>query len=291
MKPDMIRAKSAGFCFGVKRAVDMVNAEADTTDGPIYTYGPIIHNESVVQDLEEKGVHVIPEGADLDAYKRGTVVIRSHGVTKAVYDDLQARGFRVVDATCPFVLKIHHLVEKYADKGYFILIIGNASHPEVQGIIGWISKGHPYSVVGSRQEAEAFSLPNAVPADTKICIVSQTTFNYAKFEELVEIIRQKGYYEEAVNTICNATEERQKEARAIAEQADVMLVIGGRNSSNTQKLYEICSQVCPRTYFIQTVDDLDESVLQNVARVGITAGASTPNYIIEEVQKNVRNEF
>ncbi len=227
-------AKSAGFCFGVKRAVEMVQKNIDTKTGPIYTYGPIIHNEVVVRDLEDQGVHVIEEGTNLDSYEPGTVIIRSHGVTKAVYDALRENGFEVVDATCPFVLKIHRLVREYAEKGYHILIVGNEKHPEVEGIIGWIPEGHAYTAITTTEEAEAFTVEN----DAKVCIVSQTSFNYKKFEELVEIIDRKGYDSIAVNTICNATEERQTEAREVACNADVMLVIGGKSSSNSQKLFE-----------------------------------------------------
>ncbi len=277
----VILAESAGFCFGVKRAVEMVQDNVNTKKGPIYTYGPIIHNEVVIKDFEEQGVHVIGEGADLSAFEPGTVIIRSHGVAKSVYDELEAAGFEVVDATCPFVLKIHRLVQKYAELGYHILIIGNEKHPEVEGIIGWIPEGTPYTAITTHEEAQAFSVAD----DAKVCIVSQTTFNYKKFEELVEIIDRKGYDINAVNTICNATEERQTEARKIACNADVMLVIGGRSSSNSQKLFEICSRECKNTYFIQTVDDLDVTVLQSIQNIGITAGASTPDKIIEEVQK------
>ena len=284
---NVILAPSAGFCFGVQRAVDMVDREIRRKKGPIYTYGPIIHNEIVVRELEDRGVSVIEEGSDLAAYEPGTVIIRSHGITAGVYHELEDCGFRLVDATCPNVLRIHRLVEKYAGAGYHILIVGNAKHPEVEGIIGWIPKKSPYSVIMTEAEAEEVSIPDR----RKVLIVSQTTFNYKKFGQLVEILEQKGYDITAVNTICNATEERQRDAYEIARKTDVMLVIGGKSSSNTQKLYEICSRECKKTYFIQTIDDLDVSVLQSIQNVGITAGASTPQKIIKEVQNNVRNEF
>lgn len=270
-------AKSAGFCFGVKRAVDMVSEQLDIADTSIYTYGPIIHNEEVVAELAARGVRVIPEGSDFADYEPGIVILRSHGVSKAVRDALEQSGFQIIDATCPFVLKIHRYVQKYSRDGYYILIAGNASHPEVQGIVGWI-EGDDYSVV-----CDVGDLP---PLDgRKICMVSQTTFNYKKFKELVEIIEKKGYDIIVLNTICNATEERQREAAQIAGEVDAMIVIGGKSSSNTQKLFEICKKECEDTYYIQTKDDLDLSVLQDFNNVGITAGASTPNNIIEEVQK------
>lgn len=275
-----ILAKSAGFCFGVKRAVEMVYDQAEKAEGPIYTYGPIIHNEEVVRELEEKGVHVIEEDGELHAYPPGIVIIRSHGVGRMVRETLEKEGFTVVDATCPFVQKIHRIVEEYSEKGYEILVVGNEHHPEVQGIIGWI-RGEQYQVISTTEEAENFSPQQEAP----VCIVSQTTFNYNKFQELVEIIKKKGYDIFVLNTICNATEVRQKEAAEIAAKVDAMLVIGGRHSSNTQKLFEICKKECADTYYIQTKDDFDLSVLQSISNVGITAGASTPNKIIEEVQK------
>ncbi len=282
----VILAKSAGFCFGVKRAVETVYREAEKKEQPIYTYGPIIHNEEVVSDLEKKGVTVIHSVNELDEQPKGTVIIRSHGVEKAIYDQIRQRGFEIVDATCPFVLKIHRLVEQYSKEDYHIVIIGNESHPEVEGIKGW-SDASKTTVIGTRQEAENFS----PAAEKKVCIVSQTTFNYNKFQELVEIMSKKGYDITVLNTICNATEERQTEAERIAKTADAMIVIGGRASSNTQKLFEICKKECENTYYIQTMKDLDLSRLKSTDNVGITAGASTPNNIIEEVQKNVRNEF
>lgn len=301
---NVILAKSAGFCFGVKRAVDTVYQELekmneggqeehalpdrDLTDGrkAIYTFGPIIHNEEVVKDLEEKGITVINDTGELRNLKKGTVIIRAHGVEKGISEEICRLGFDIVDATCPFVLKIHRLVERYSEEGCRIVIIGNEQHPEVRGIKSW-SSDNKTEVISSAEEAENFS----VEAGKKVCIVSQTTFNYNKFQELVEIINKKGYDIIVLNTICNATEERQTEAAKIATDADAMIVIGGRNSSNTQKLFEICKKECKNTYYIQTVKDLDLTCFESTDNVGITAGASTPNKIIEEVQKNVRNEF
>ena len=282
----VILAKSAGFCFGVKRAVDKVYEEAEKNQVPVYTYGPIIHNEEVVNDLEKRGVHAILDTSELKDLQKGIVVIRSHGVEKGVYDTIKSEGFTVVDATCPFVLKIHRIVEEYSKKDYHIIIIGNDSHPEVEGIKGW-SDPAKTTVLQTREEAEKLNFQ----IGEKVCIVSQTTFNYNKFQELVEIIQKKGYDIVVLNTICNATEERQTEAAEIASEVDTMIVIGGRHSSNTQKLFEICKKECENTYYIQTVDDLDLQKLQSIDNVGITAGASTPNKIIEEVQTNVRNEF
>ena len=282
----IIKAESAGFCFGVKRAVDTVYKCTETgTDEKIYTYGPIIHNEEVVKDMEKRGVRVIRSEEDLAALKEGTVIIRSHGVEKRVYEELEKKGIHIVDATCPFVKKIHKIVEKHSEQGDRIIIIGNPDHPEVQGIRGWAKS--PVSVIRNAEESESLSCP----ADQKICIVAQTTFNYNKFKELVEIIEKKSYDVSVLNTICNATKERQTEARSIAETVDAMIVIGDKHSSNTQKLFEICRKACNNTYYIQTLGDLDLNQLGSVETVGITAGASTPNNIIEEVQNNVRIIF
>ena len=282
---NVILAKSAGFCFGVKRAVDTVY-ERILKKEPLYTFGPIIHNEEVVRDLEKKGVVVVNDVDELAGKPQGTVIIRAHGVERGVCEKIQALGFSIVDATCPFVLKIHRLVERYSGEDCHIVIVGNASHPEVKGIKSW-SNAEDTRVIGTREEAEKYDAPHG----KKVCIVSQTTFNYNKFQELVEIIKKKGYDIIVLNTICNATEERQTEAKAIAGEVDAMIVIGGRNSSNTQKLFEISKKECKNTYYIQTVKDLDLTGFRSIDNVGITAGASTPNKIIEEVQKNVRNEL
>lgn len=281
---EVILAESAGFCFGVKRAVEKVYEQA-AIGKKIYTFGPIIHNEEVVKDLENKGVTVIETEAELTSLTEGTVVIRSHGVSKHICDLIAQSGLECVDATCPFVKRIHNIVEKESAAGKKIIIIGNAGHPEVEGIMGWSHT--PAFVIESAEEAENFNCKK----DEMLCIVSQTTFNYNKFKELVEIFQKKGYNVNVVNTICNATEERQTKAREIAARVDAMIVIGGKHSSNTRKLYEICKEKCANTYFIQTLDDLHLELPETAALVGITAGASTPNNIIEEVQNYVRINF
>ena len=281
---EVILAESAGFCFGVKRAVEKVYEQA-AIGKKIYTFGPIIHNEEVVKDLENKGVTVIETEEELTSLTEGTVVIRSHGVSKHICDLIAQSGLECVDATCPFVKRIHNIVEKESAAGKKIIIIGNAGHPEVEGIMGWSHT--PASVIESAEEAENFNCKK----DEMLCIVSQTTFNYNKFKDLVEIFQKKGYNVNVVNTICNATEERQTEAREIADKVDAMIVIGGKHSSNTRKLYEICRERCKSTYLIQTLDDLHLELPETAALVGITAGASTPNNIIEEVQNYVRINF
>ena len=280
-------AKTSGFCFGVKRAVDTVYQQIEQYRGEkIFTYGPIIHNEEVIKDLRSHGVEVLNDEEELKTADADVVVIRSHGVAKYIYDIMEERGITCVDATCPFVKKIHKIVAEKSAEGSYIVIVGNGEHPEVQGIRGWA--GEQVTVVQTPEDAERFELPDK---DQKVCIVAQTTFNYNKFKELVEIISKKRYDIVVLNTICNATKERQTEARQIAARVDAMVVIGDKRSSNTQKLFEICKEECLNTYYIQTLDDLDINQLRSVESVGITAGASTPNKIIEEVQNNVRINF
>ena len=274
-------AKTAGFCFGVKRAVDKVYELADKED-KVYTFGPIIHNEEVVRDLESKGVQVLNSSDELTEVTDGIVVIRSHGVPKEVYQLREEKQIRYADATCPFVRKIHKLVEKHSREGRRIVIVGNDHHPEVEGIKGWCLT--PPIVISTIEEAGNLPISQSEP----ICVVSQTTFNYNKFKDIVEILEKKRYDRIVLNTICSATEERQEEAVRLASQVDAMIVIGGKTSSNTQKLFEICSNACENTYYIQTLVDLDIKPFQSFRHVGITAGASTPNKIIEEVQRYVR---
>lgn len=313
MERNIIVADSAGFCFGVERAVKILNETVEEGEKPIYTYGPIIHNEHVVKSFEEKGVRLYPVEEDQAAgiglergniqvagknfitengnnqdsklasgtsenESAGTIVLRSHGVSKATEDGLKEKGFKIVDATCPFVKKIHRTVEEYSNKGYGIVILGNKDHPEVLGTLGWIENGD-YRVVENENDIENLDFPR----DKKLCVVAQTTFRFDKFQIFVDLIRQKGYYVYALNTICSATEVRQDEARQIASKVDVMLVIGDRLSSNSRKLFEICKGQCKQTYFLETGDDLDPQTLQSIQNIGITAGASTPKNIIEEV--------
>ena len=286
-------AKTAGFCFGVERAVDRIYKLLEEGVFPIYTLGPIIHNEEVVRDLEEKGVRIVTED-ELHTLYPGTVVIRSHGIGRPVYEMLEKTGHAVVDMTCPFVKKIHQIVKKASEAGDHIVIIGDSSHPEVIGICGWCEG--TWTVIGSEREAEEYTPPE----DRYTTVVSQTTFHDNKFQNIVEILENKSYHRvvldvpdlyHIVNTICNATKERQAEAKQLAVAADTMLVIGGRHSSNTQKLYEICKRECDNTYYIQTPVDLDSDMFQCSSFVGITAGASTPKRIIEEVQTHVRKNF
>ncbi len=278
-------ASSAGFCFGVNKAVNTVYEQIEKSELPVYTFGPIIHNAMVVKDLADKGVKVINSVEELEKIKEGTVIIRSHGVSKEIREKMNRDGIVCVDATCPFVAKIHRIVENDSLHGSVIVIVGDPEHPEVQGIRGWV--GGEYHIVNSIEEVKRLKFKS----DQNITVVAQTTYNYQKFKEFVEIFKEMAYNIKVCSTVCNATEERQSEALEIAQKVDAMIVIGDRHSSNSRKLYDICKRKCKCTYFIETIVDLKTQPFQSVSGVGITAGASTPKKIIEEVQNYVRNEF
>ena len=277
-------AKSAGFCFGVEKAVNTVYEEAKKGNDIVYTLGPIIHNEEVVKDMKKRGVEAV-KIEDLASLPKGTVIIRSHGVSREIFNFVKRSGHRVVDATCPFVKKIHAIVSVQSGKGKTVVIIGNPEHPEVMGIRGWGDE-NTYAV----ENIEQF-INLELKKDEEIIIVAQTTFNHKKFQEIIDKISILGYDVRCFNTICNATQERQAEAKNIASNVDAMIVIGDKKSSNTGKLVEICQEECRNTVFIQTLEDLDYDALLSVDSVGITAGASTPKHIIEEVQNIVRSKF
>ena len=275
-------AESAGFCFGIECAVKTVYEQIGT-GSPVYTYGPITHNEIVCGELEEKGVkilHSIPEAEDI---KDSIIIIRSHGVDKKTFDALksteESRNNRIIDATCPFVGRIHKIVYEESMAGSDVIVIGDASHPEVQGISGWCVGR--CTIMDSEEEARNYE----VFGDKKTVLVAQTTFNLKKFKVLVEILQKKIYNINVVNSICNATEKRQRETSELARNSDAMIVIGGSNSSNTRKLVEISEKECKNTYHIQTGNDLDLNSFRSFRCVGITAGASTPKTIIKEVQE------
>ncbi len=278
-------AAKAGFCFGVERAMKLVYEQIEA-GRRVYTYGPMIHNEAVIAELEEAGVTVIDQAEDITEPEGAVAVIRSHGAGEAVCRSFEATGAKVVDATCPYVKKIHRIVKEASEEGRQIIIAGDPAHPEVRGIAGWCGDQTPV-ILPSPAAAEDLALP----AGTKVCLVSQTTNNYKKFKELVEIIREKGYDVIVHDTVCHATSERQEAAKELAERADAMIVIGGKDSSNTRKLYEICSENCRNTFFIQRAEDLKVTDFACFDYIGITAGASTPKNIIEEVQNYARRKF
>lgn len=283
MSKEVILCEHAGFCFGAERGYKAVE-EALKENIPLYTYGPILNNKNIVKNFEDKGVKVIEDVNELKNLPKGKVIIRSHGVPKETYEALLETGFDIQDATCPFVKRIHRIVEKESSEGKTIVVIGNPKHPEVKGIVGWSHSGA--FVVETGEDIEKLTAYK----DAKICIVSQTTFNRNKFQELVEIFEKNSYNISVMNTICDATCIRQSEASELSKKADVMIVIGDKASSNSRKLFEICGANCAKTYFIQELNDIIGRLPKVSGLVGIAAGASTPKYIIEEVQNYVRND-
>lgn len=266
-------AESAGFCFGVKRAIEMAY-EAIGVEPKLYSYGQLIHNKTVTDDLASKGLQIVE---NLDGLTEGTLLIRSHGVGKALYDEAEAKGLKILDGTCPFVKKIHNIVHDKLAEGMGIIIVGDGTHPEVIGINGWCENA---AVILEDEEA---AKTKEIPEKEKCAVVVQTTFRQAKFDKILEILQDRGVNMEVHNTICSATEKRQTEAEELSKTVDKMIVIGGKNSSNTQKLVEICAKNCGNTVHIETICDL---VLNNFGKddkIGITAGASTPPAIIKEV--------
>ena len=282
-------AKTAGFCFGVRNALEITERELAKHPGePLCTYGPLIHNRDVIQRLEEKGVRVISCPEEVRAGER--VIIRAHGIGRQVYEALKQQGAVLIDATCPFVKKIHRIVEEHSAAGESILILGNPEHPEVQGIMGW---SHSPCMIMEGPEDPIPQFLRDHPSE-KCCLVAQTTFHQENFQKIVEKFSKQEYNLCVCPTICSATAEHQLEAVTLAEEVDLMIVLGGMHSSNTRKLYDICRERCPHTCHVENAAGLLKFLWENepiwkqiqsggFQRVGITAGASTPNYIIQEV--------
>jgi 4-hydroxy-3-methylbut-2-enyl diphosphate reductase len=274
----VLLAEEYGFCFGVERAVEMVEG-ALSEGATVRTLGPLIHNTQEIQRLEAEGVREVGEPGDVG---RGeTAVIRAHGVTPQVQRDLETRAERVIDATCPFVTKVQKLAERAALEGRDVVVVGNPDHPEMIGVVGY-APGHTRVV---RDASEVASLP---PLHAPL-VVSQTTLKLSTFLEAAEAVRAKADAEpQVVNTICSATRDRQDAARALAGQVDAFYVIGGKHSSNSLKLLSVCKEQCARSFLIETPEEINPADLSGAERVGVTAGASTPNWLIEQVVTRLR---
>lgn len=271
----VILAKRAGFCFGVKRATQMA-FEAAGIDKKTYTLGPIIHSPQVVNKLEEMGVKALK---NLDSIDSGTIIIRSHGVASDEISEAISKKLEIVDATCPFVKKAQEHVKSLSESGYGVVVVGDADHPEVQGIVSY--GGDKVFVVGSGDEVKKLPIMN------KIGIVAQTTQSFENLKNVVSECLLRGGEIRVFNTICDATAVRQEEAKELARQVDCMLVVGGYNSANTRRLAEVCAELQPRTHHIETATEINPDWFQGVARVGVTAGASTPKWIIDEVMTRI----
>ncbi|MBE7047924.1 MAG: bifunctional 4-hydroxy-3-methylbut-2-enyl diphosphate reductase/30S ribosomal protein S1 [Ruminococcaceae bacterium] len=274
-------AKTAGFCFGVARAIDSAYRCAEELDAKYCTLGPIIHNAQVVEDLKAKGISAVDTLEELP--ENTTVIIRTHGIPKAVYKKMEEKSIPYLDLTCPYVKKIHNIVNHHFQKGCQIIIIGDKTHPEVIGINGWCENSA--IIIESIEEAQ--TLPHI---KKQVCIVAQTTFNQNIYKKIIFFLKKTCQNPILFDTICSATDERQNETRTLASQVDVMLVLGGQNSSNTQKLYQICKDICPEAYCAESITALGDLSHFHNKRVGITAGASTPAVIIKEAINIMENQ-
>lgn len=265
-------AKKAGFCFGVKRAVEKAITAKEKHNKRIYTLGPLIHNKDVVEYLKSKDIHPIDLN-ELHMLKKGDViVIRSHGTSSKIIDKLNSMGLIIVNATCPHVSKIHKEVEKYSKLNYDIIIVGDSNHPEVKGINGWCND----SALITRDGSNISNLYN------KVCLVSQTTEKQENWQKVVNAVALKSREFVAINTICDATHIRQEAAQDLSKKVDAMVVIGGFNSSNTTKLYEICKEHCKNTIHVESSGEIPDEIIKHSKNIGVTAGASTPDWIIKE---------
>lgn len=281
---EIILASTAGFCFGVNRAVEMVE-DLLNKGQKVATLGPIIHNPQLVEDLGKRGARIV-ESPD-EVKKDEVLVIRSHGVAKSVIDRAENSGLTVADATCPFVAKIHKIVAEAGEKGQTVLIAGDRNHKEVEGIMGHCT-GEFY-VFETPEDLDNLAKMGNISAKMPICVVSQTTFNTEIWEKCEKFLKK--VYTNAVlfDTICNATSKRQQEAYELAAKCDAMVVVGGRHSSNTCKLYDVCKSVCDKTVHVETADELEGSFFLSANLVGVLAGASTPSGIIKEVLKTMQD--
>lgn len=266
-------AKKAGFCFGVKRAMQMAFDEVKKSDD-IYSLGPLIHNKQAVERFEKDGLLTVDSIDEIEDNKK--VIIRSHGVSKNIYDLANSKNLKIIDTTCPFVTKIHEIVKNFKGKNYEIIVLGDKNHPEVVGINGWAD--NECIIIKNLEEAKNLSIDNS----KKYCVVSQTTINIDTYEKIKEILQSKISNIVFNNTVCSATKERQDASKELSNEVDVVVVVGGKHSSNTQKLAQICSENV-KTFCIETKDELDKEELKKYKVVGVTAGASTPDWIIEEV--------
>ncbi len=270
-------ADEYGFCFGVERAVEMVE-EALQEGDTVRTLGPLIHNDQEMERLATHGVSTI--SAPVQIQRGETAVIRAHGVTPQVEAELREKASKVVDATCPFVTKVQKLASRAAAQDRHVVVVGNPDHPEMIGVFGYAPE-HSFIVRDAEEVA-------ALPRLRNPLVVSQTTIKLQNFYDVAEAVKAKADGEtQIVNTICSATRDRQDAARALAGEVDVFYIIGGRHSSNSRKLLAVCQEKCEKSFLIETEDEINSEDLRGVQRVGLTAGASTPNWLIEKIGKRL----
>jgi 4-hydroxy-3-methylbut-2-en-1-yl diphosphate reductase len=271
---EVVRARHMGFCFGVRRAINMVLKEVSLRGGNVYTIGPIIHNPQMVAALREKGVIPVE---DVHGVKEGTVAFRTHGIRREEEEYIRSKGLRTLDATCPFVKRVRKRAMYLEKKGYSVVIVGDETHPEVKSVLSYLHN-------------DGMVLPKPVSlSGKKIGVVSQTTLDTDTFIEVVQGLTRGAEELRVYNTICESTQVRQQEASLLSSTVDLMLIVGGKNSSNTTRLYNIVKAVQPRTYHIETEEEIRSEWFTGVQKVGITGGASTPDYIIDLVERRAKN--
>lgn len=280
---EIILGKTAGFCFGVKNAVD--KAEEELKKGKkTYCLGELVHNKQVTDELVNKGINFI-ESID---EATGKVIIRSHGVEKEIYEKAKEKNLELIDLTCPKVLHIHNIAEEYRNKGYFILLVGKADHPEMIGTVSFC--GDKHYVIESEEELEKALQAFKISNKDKMLVIAQTTFSLEKFNNIVEKVKEMVNAEnlEIKNTICNATKERQEETEEIAKKVETMIIIGGKHSSNSTKLFELSKKYCKEVFFIETEEELELASIKGKKSIGIMAGASTPAKSIQKVVEKLK---
>ncbi len=278
---EIIIAPHAGFCFGVKRAINLTEKSSKSANKKVYTLGPLIHNPQEVHRLEQLGIYTTDSEDKLE--EGDTVIIRSHGIPPVKEKTLHEMGLNVVDATCPYVKAVHEAVTKLVKEGYFVVVLGEKDHPEVIGTMGYIQEaGGKGTVIETKED-----LKKVLGID-KLGIVAQTTQNEQFFKEVVGELALWSKELKVINTICNATSERQEDVYELAPKVDVMIVVGGKNSGNTRRLYEISKSLNPKSYHVETEEELQKDWFENAQRIGITAGASTPDWIIEKVRSKIK---
>jgi len=277
---EIIVAKNSGLCYGVKRALNLAKETRHKRNGKVSTLGDLIHNPRVIVDLKKQGVHSIENLNDL---KKGTIIIRSHGVSPEIYESLEEKKMEIVDATCPIVKRIQKLVEILAEDKEEIIIVGNKDHPEIKGLIGF-SQGRGIIVENETQVKR-------LPHKKKRAVLAQSTQDLYLFAKIVAALIEKTEELRVYNTICHSTQTRQKSTSELASQVDTLFIVGGKNSSNTQKLYQISRRILPKTYFIENAEQITPEMLKRAKKIGISGGASTPHEAIQEAVEKIKNSY
>lgn len=277
---EIIVAKNSGLCYGVKRALNLAKETRHERNGNVLTLGDLIHNPRVIVDLKKQGIHSIE---NLNALKKGTIIIRSHGISPEVYESLEEKNMEIVDATCPIVKRIQKLVGILAENKEEIIIVGNKDHPEIKGLIGFSQERG----IIVENEIQIKHLPHK----KKRAVLAQSTQDLYIFGKIVTALIEKTVELRVYNTICHSTQTRQKSTSELASQVDTLFIVGGKNSSNTQKLYQISRRILPKTYFVENAEQITPEMLKRAKKIGISGGASTPHEAIQEAVEKIKNSY